>query len=218
MYSDTALQKNVIEELAWEPALAATEIGVAAKDGVVTLSGKVHTYSQKYAAEKAVHRILGVNALADDLEVHLLPEHKRNETEIAHAVLNTFAWNVAVPEDKIQVDVEDGWVTLRGQVDWDYQRRAAEESVRSLTGVRGVSNMIVVMPRASVSDVKRKIESALKRHAEVDSKCVQVSASDGKVTLRGAVRSWTERNDVERAAWAAPGVRQVEDLLTIGVA
>jgi len=218
MYSDTALQKNVIEELAWDPALTATEIGVAAKGGVVTLSGKVHTYSQKYAAEKAVHRIIGVKALADDLEVHLLPEHKRSETDIAHAILNAFAWNVAVPDDKIQVDVEDGWVTLRGQVDWDYQRRAAENSIRSLTGVRGVSNMIVVAPRVSVGDVKGKIESALKRHAEVDAKGVQVSASDGKVILRGAVQSWAERNDVERAAWAAPGVRHVEDLLTIGAA
>lgn len=218
MYSDTALQKNVIEELAWEPSLAATEIGVAAKDGVVTLTGNVHTFSQKYTAEKAARRISGVMALADDLEVHLLPQHKRNDTEIAHAALNAFGWNVAVPDDKIQLEVEDGWVTLRGQVDWDYQRRAAEGSIRSLAGVRGVSNMIVVTPRVSPTDVKGKIESALERHAEVDSKHIQVSASDGKVTLRGTVRSWTERSDAERAAWAAPGVRHVEDLLTIGVA
>jgi osmotically-inducible protein OsmY len=217
MYNDTTLQKNVIEELAWEPALTTTEIGVAAKDGVITLSGKVRTYSQKYAAEKAVHRVAGVKAVAEDLEVHLLPEHTRNDTELAHAVLNAFTWNVAVPEDKIQVDVEDGWVTLRGQVQWDFQRRAAEGSIRSLAGVRGVSNLIAVTPHVSVADVKGKIESALKRHAEVDSQRIQVSASDGKVTLRGKVRSWTERDDAERAAWAAPGVRQVEDLLTISV-
>jgi len=217
MYNDTALQKNVIEELAWDPALTTTEIGVAAKDGVITLSGKVHTYSQKYAAEKAVHRVAGVKALADDLKVHLLPEHTRSDTELAHAVLNAFTWNVAVPEDKIQVDVEDGWITLRGQVQWDFQRRAAAGSIRSLAGVRGVSNLIAVTPRVSVTDVKGKIESALKRHAEVDSQRIQVSASDGKVTLSGKVRSWTERDDAERAAWAAPGVRQVEDLLTIGV-
>jgi len=217
MYNDTTLQKNVIEELAWEPALTTTEIGVAAKDGVITLSGKVHTYSQKYAAEKAVHRVAGVKAVADDLEVHLFPEHTRSDTELAHAVLNAFTWNVAVPEDKIQVDVEDGWVTLRGQVQWDFQRRAAEGSIRSLAGVRGVSNLIAVTPHVSVADVKGKIESALKRHAEVDSQRIQVSASDGKVTLRGKVRSWTERDDAERAAWAAPGVRQVEDLLTISV-
>ncbi len=217
MYTDTTLQKTVIEELAWEPALSGAEIGVAAKDGVVTLSGKVRTYAQKYAAEKAVHRVNGVNALADDVEVHLLPEYTRNDTEIAHAILNAFTWNVAVPETKLQVDVEDGWVTLKGTVDWDYQRRAAEGSIRSLAGVRGITNGIVVTPRVSVSDVKGKIESALKRHAEVEANHIQVMASDGKVTLRGAVRTWTERNDAERAAWAAPGVRQVEDLITIGV-
>ncbi|HXF24347.1 MAG TPA: BON domain-containing protein [Gemmatimonadaceae bacterium] len=217
MYSDTALQKNVIDELAWDPALTASEIGVAAKGGVVTLSGKVRNYSQKYAAEKAARRVSGVKALADELEVHLLPENKRYDTDIAHAVLNGFIWNVAVPEDRIQVDVENGWVTLRGKVEWDFQRRAAEASVRSLTGVRGVSNLIAVTPSVSVSDVKGKIESALKRYAEIDAKHVQVSASDGTVTLRGTVRSWTERNDAERAAWAAPGVRQVDDLLTVGV-
>lgn len=218
MYSDTTLQKNVIDELAWEPALTGTEIAVAARDGVVTLSGDVHTYTQKYAAEKAVHRVAGVKALADEIQVHLLPEHRRSDTEIAHAALNSLAWNVAVPEDRVQIDVRDGWLTLRGQVDWDYQRRAADGSVRSLTGVRGVSNLIGVTPHVSVSDVKEKIESALERHAEVDASQVQVASSDGKVTLRGAVRSWTERNDVERAAWAAPGVREVEDLLTIGAA
>lgn len=216
MYNDMTLQKNVIEELAWDPTLTAAEIGVAAKDGVITLSGTVHTYNQKYAAEKAVHRVAGVKALADDLDVRLLPEHKRNDTELAHAVLAAFTWNVAVPEDKVQVDVADGWVTLRGQVAWDFQRRAAEGSVRSLAGVRGVSNLISIAPRVSSTDVKGKIESALKRHAEVDAQHIQVSATDGKVTLRGQVRSWTERNDAERAAWAAPGVRQVEDLLTIG--
>ena len=216
MLNDTTLLQHVVDELAWEPALSATEIGVAAKDGVVTLSGKVHNFSQKHTAEKAAHRVVGVKAVANDLEVHLLPEFKRNDTEIAHAVLNAFTWNVAVPEDKVQVDVEDGWVTLHGQVNWDFQRRAAEDAIRPLNGVRGVSNMIAVLPKTSVSDVREKIESALKRHAEIDSKRIQVSASDGKVTLRGSVRSWMERDDAERAAWAAPGVRQVEDLITIG--
>lgn len=216
MYSDTTLQKNVIDELAWDPALTSTEIAVAARDGVITLSGDVRTFSQKYAAEKAVHRVAGVSALANELQVHLLPEHRRSDTEIAHAAVAALAWNVAVPENTIQLDVRDGWISLRGHVDWDYQRRAAEGSVRPLTGVRGVTNLIDVTPHASASDVKGKIESALERHAEVDASHVQVSTSDGTVTLRGAVRSWTERNDVELAAWAAPGVRQVEDLLTIG--
>jgi osmotically-inducible protein OsmY len=215
MYTDTNLQKNVIEELAWDPALSSAEIGVAAKDRVVTLSGKVHTYAEKYAAEKAVHRVAGVRAVADDLEVSLRPEHRRSDTEIAHAVLVAFAWNVAVPEDKIRVDVEDGWVTLRGNVDWDYQRRAAENTVRPLAGVRGVSNVIAVAPRVSVDDVKGKIESAFKRHAELDANRIHVSAGDGTVTLRGTVRSWAERNDAERAAWAAPGVRQVDDLIAV---
>lgn len=217
MYNDTTLQKNVIEELAWDPALVATEIGVAARDGVVTLTGKVRTYTQKYAAEKAVHRVAGVQAVADDLQVHLLPEHKRNDTEIAHAIVNAFTWNVAVPEDKIQVDVNDGWVTLRGQVAWDFQRRAAEGSIRPLTGIRGVTNLIAITPHVSVTDVKGKIETALKRNAQVDAERIQVTATDGTVTLRGKVRTWTERDDAERAAWAAPGVRQVEDLLTIGM-
>jgi len=216
MYSDTTLQKNVIDELDWDPALTSVEIAVAARDGVVTLSGDVQTYTQKYAAEKAVHRVAGVKALANELVVHLLPEHARSDTELAHAVLNALAWNVAVPENRIELDVRDGWITLRGQVDWDYQRRAAEGSVRPLTGVRGVTNLIGVTPRVSVDDVKHEIETALARHAEIDASKVEVASSDGKVTLRGAVRSWTERNDVERAAWAAPGVREVEDLLTIG--
>jgi len=160
--------------------------------------------------------VTGVKALADDLEVHLLPEHQRDDTEIAHAILAAFAWNVAIPQDKIQVDVDNGWVALRGQVAWNFQRRAAESAVRSLIGVRGVTNTITVAPSVSVADVKGKIESALMRHAEVDAGRIQVSASDGKVTLRGKVRTWMERDDAERAAWAAPGVRQVEDLLTIG--
>ncbi len=217
MLNDTTLQKHVIEELAWEPALRAAEIGVAAKDGVVTLTGKVRTYAQRYSAEKAAHRVAGVKAVASDLDVHLLPEHERTDTEIAHAVLNAFTWNVAVPEDKIQVGVENGWVTLEGLVDWDYQRRAAEGSVRAVAGVRGVSNLIGVTPRVSVSNVREKIEAALKRNAEVDASRIRVAAADGKVTLRGSVRSWTERADAERAAWAAPGVREVEDLITLGV-
>jgi osmotically-inducible protein OsmY len=216
MKSDSALQAAVIEEIRWDPQVGRAEIGVAVKDGVVTLSGSMSSYAQKLAAERAAERVLGVKAVADDLEVRLPGSGKRSDTDIAHAAVNALQWDTEVPDDQITVKVENGWVTLDGSVSWRFQSESAVRAVRNLTGVKGVSNMIRVAPSVSTVEVKAKIEQALKRSAELDSKRISVEAMDGKVTLKGTVRSWTERRDAERAAWAAPGVTQVEDRLFVG--
>jgi osmotically-inducible protein OsmY len=213
--SDHQLRQDVIEELRWDPQVGKAEVGVAAKDGVVTLSGLTDTYAQKLAIERAATRVSGVRAVARDLFVRPFDANVRTDAEIAHAVVNALRWDTRVPEDRIKVNVEDGWVTLEGDATWKYQAEAAERAVRYLSGVRGVSNAIVVRSGPSEITIRSKIESALKRSAEVDAKHIQVHALDGKVTLSGSVRSWAERADAEKAAWAAPGVRQVEDLLAV---
>jgi osmotically-inducible protein OsmY len=216
MKTDTQLQKDVIDELRWEPRVKEAEIAVSAKDGVVTLTGSVDTFAQKYEAERAVERVTGVRAVADDLTVKILGPHARSDTEIAHAAINALRWDIEVPDEKLTVKVENGWVTLKGETEWNYQKTAAERDVRCLAGVKGLSNLITVKPRASATEVKAKIEAALKRSAELDAKQITVEAADDTVTLKGRVRSWAERSDVERAAWAAPGVKEVHDQLVIG--
>lgn len=213
---DVELQRDVIDELRWDPRVGATEIGVAVKEGVVTLTGNVDTNARRYAAIRAAQRVAGVKALAEDLVVKLPSNLLRTDTEIAHAALNALKWNIEVPTDRVKVRVDNGWVILEGQLEWQFERTAAEESVRWLTGVRGVTNLIMLKERAFAPDVQRRIEDALKRNAEVDAKHIRVDATNGKVTLRGTVRSWIERQDAEQAAWAAPGVVQVEDLITVG--
>lgn len=213
---DVELQRDVIDELRWDPRVGATEIGVAVKEGVVTLTGNVDTNARRYAAIRAAQRVAGVKALAEDLVVKLPSNLLRTDTEIAHAALNALKWNIEVPTDRVKVRVDNGWVILEGQLEWQFERTAAEESVRWLTGVRGVTNLITLKERAFAPDVQRRIEDALKRNAEVDAKHIRVDATNGKVTLRGTVRSWIERQDAEQAAWAAPGVVQVEDLITVG--
>jgi osmotically-inducible protein OsmY len=215
MKTDKQLQQDVAEELRWDPSINEKEIGVAAKDGVVTLSGTVDSYADKYAAERAAKRVRGVRALAEDLTVRVPGDRSRTDTEIAHALVNALAWDVVVPKDRITATVESGWVTLRGGVDWQYQRAAAERAVRYLTGVKGVSNLITVTPKVTAQDVKLRIESALKRNAELDAGRITVDMKDNTVTLTGTVRSWIERRDAERAAWAAPGVTVVDDRLVI---
>jgi osmotically-inducible protein OsmY len=212
---DGQLQRDVIDELRWDASVGSSEIGVAAKAGVVTLTGQVDTYAKKYAAVRAAERVAGVRAIAEEIKVALPGALKRSDTDIAHAILNTFEWDVQVPEDRVHARVEDGWVALEGDVDWQFQSRAAERAVRNLTGVRGVTNLLEVKTHVSVPDVKERIESALKRNAELDSKKISVDASDGRVTLRGTVRSWAERRDAENAAWLAPGVSRVQDELVV---
>ncbi|MGH7619223.1 MAG: BON domain-containing protein [Gemmatimonadaceae bacterium] len=215
--TDAQLQKDVIDELRWDPAVGSAEIGVAAKNGVVTLSGQVDSFAKRYAAARAAERVAGVRAIAEELKVILPSSYNRTDTDLAHSVLSTLKWDIEVPDDGIKARVEGGWVTLEGDVDWQFQSNAAERAVRNLTGVRGVTNLLLLKQRAAVPDVKERIERALKRHAELDAKHISVEATGGRVTLRGKVRSAAERLDVEFAAWSAPGVSTVEDELVVQV-
>jgi osmotically-inducible protein OsmY len=215
--TDSQLQRDVIDELRWDPRVGTAEIGVAAKNGVVTLAGQVETYAKQYAAVRAAERVAGVRAIANEIVVSLPMDHKRTDTDVAHAVASTLKWDVQVPDDAVKARVENGWVWLEGKVAWQFEKAAAERAIRNLVGVRGVSNLLEVKARPSVPDVKQRIESALKRHAELDSKQIAVEAIDGRVTLRAKVRSWAERSDAESAAWAAPGVTAVDDELLVQI-
>ena len=211
MNEDLQLQKMVIDELEFEPSVKAAHIGVSARDGVVTLSGHVESYAEKFAAERAARRIKGVKAIAQELEVQLPFEHKTADDEIAARAVHFLDWDVAIPRGRISVKVEHGIVTLNGAVDWAYQRAEAEYDVRKLTGVKGVINDIMIVPRADIEDVRAKIRAALERNAELEANNITVSVADGKVTLGGKVKAWTEREAAERAAWSVAGVRQIED-------
>lgn len=215
MKSDTQLQKDVLDELRWEPSISEKEIAVAVKDGVVTLGGYVQTYAQKRAAEYAVAKVAGVKAVAEDIQVKLPTSTQRSDTEIAHAVINALKWDTEVPDELIKVKVEHGWVTLSGALDFFYQKTAAERCVRFLTGVKGVTNLISVKRGVTTSKVTENIEAALKRRAEVDAGMIKVDALDGKVTLKGSVHSWLELKEAENAAWATPGVWSVVDRLAV---
>jgi len=216
MRTDQELQRDIIAELNWQPSLCNEEIGVAVKDGVTTLSGNVASYARKFEAERAAESVHGVKAVAMDLNVKLPNSFVRSDTEIAHAALDALKWDAEVPDDKIQLRVEDGRIILEGETEWQYQRSGAERTVRYLSGVKSVSNFITVKPKkVSAYDVNRKIHDAFKRSAEIDSSHIAVEATENKVTLKGKVRSWAERRDAERAAWAAPGVMQVDDMLAV---
>ena len=215
MKNDTQLQHDVLDELEWEPSIDASQIGITAKEGVATLTGSVASYGEKMTAEQVTKRVYGVKAVANDIAVKIPGISQRTDTDIAAAALNALKWDAAVPSDRIKVTVRDGWVTLEGTVDWQYQREAADRDVRQLIGVKGVSNQITVKARVKSGDVREKIESAFKRSAEVDARRVSVEAQESKVVLRGNVRSWAEREQAQQAAWAAPGVCEVENRLTV---
>ena len=216
MKTDAQLKKDVMEELRWEPSVTANDINVATHDGVVTLSGRVPHYAEKLAAERATQRVEGVTAIAEEMDVHPTGTFDRKDSDIAQAVVNSLKWHVWVPSH-VQATVENGWVTLTGTVTWGYQRNSAEDCVRYLPGVKGVSNNVILKPSVQPTAIKDAIEKALKRDAEIDAENIDVSADGGKVTLAGTVTSWDEREEAATAAWSAPGVTSVENNIAVSV-
>lgn len=216
MMSDSEIRRNVEAELRWEPSVQdASAIGVAVKDGVTTLTGHTASYAEKWAAERAAERVSGVTALVSDLDVHLPSSFERTDEEIAQAAVNALNWNLSVPSGRVNLEVSKGWITLSGDVTWQYQRDAAESAVRYLAGVKGVSNLLTIKSPVSQSAVKADIEAALKRSAQLDAQRIDVKAVDHSVTLTGNVQSYAERREAERAAWAAPGVYTVDNRIAI---
>jgi osmotically-inducible protein OsmY len=213
--SDQEIQQDVLEEFRWEARLKPNEIGVIVKDGIVTLTGWVDSYGKKWAAEEAALRVRGVKAVANDIEVRLPGSSERTDDEIAAAAVRALQWDSLVPGDKIKVTVSKGWVTLEGEVEWQFQKQDAERDVRNLWGVKGVTNLITVKPRIKPSDVKEKIEQALIRSAKTDADRITVDVEGSRVTLVGKVHSYAEKEEAERAAWQAPGVTSVKNEIRV---
>lgn len=215
MKTDSQLQRDIVDELAWEPSIDHGHIGVAVTDGVVTLSGFVKNYAEKMAAEKVAKRVAGVRGIAEEIKVRFAGDPKTSDGEIAKRILDIFAFDVTIPDDKLSVKVEHGWVTLTGTVDWHYQAEAARRAAGRITGVLGVSNLIEVRKMPTAYDVKQRIIDAFKRNAGIDATMLNVVTLDGTVRLGGKVHSLNERQVAERAAWAAPGVTRIEDNIII---
>jgi len=215
MRTDAEIKKDVEDELRWNPSIDATDIAVAVKNGVVTLTGYTKSFSDKWEAERAVKHVAGVVGVANDLEVRVPTVDQRPDPEIARDAATAIKNRLPISSEHIKVVVKNGWLTLEGDVEWQYQKESAENAVRWVRGVKGVTNLIQVKPRVAPSEIKRKIEEAFRRSAEVDANRITVEASGGEVVLKGTVRSWAERQEAERAAWAAPGVTKVDNRIAI---
>ena len=215
MKTDARIREDVLDQLSWESNIDDRQIGVAVENGVVTLSGVVDSYTTKMAAEKAAKKVSGVKAVAEDIEVKYGDAYKKTDKEIAKAVVNALEWNISVPNDKIMVKVEDGWVYLSGEVKWDFQRNAAKKAVENLLGVKYVSNNITLKQTVKATDIKSKIGKAFERAANLDAKHVSVEVDGHTVTLKGTVRSWAEKEEARKTAYASPGVYNVKNELKV---
>jgi osmotically-inducible protein OsmY len=217
MKSDLELKKAVLAELEFDSSVKVGEIGVSAKDGIVTLTGSAGSYAEKWAAARAVKRLAGVRGLAEDIVVKLPESARRTDTEIATTAVDAIKWLATVPKDTVKITVREGWISLEGAVDSWHQKSAAEEAVRNRAGVRGVTNLIVINPKVAPGDVKEAIIAAFERHALLDARQIQVETNGGAVVLRGNVRSLIEQEEAEHAAWAAKGVTQVENRMILAM-
>jgi osmotically-inducible protein OsmY len=216
MNGDSELQNKIVQELAWEPSVDARHITVTAKNGIVTLSGYVEQYSDKTHAERAVERMHGVRALINQIELELPGSLHRNDLEIVESALTALGLNTLIPTDRVKIVAQSGWLTLEGSVDWQYQRMAAEDTVRTIRGIKGISNQITIQAEGLKADIKDKIRSALVRSARLDSSQIAIDIAGSKAILSGNVRSWSERHEAEAATWAAPGIAAVENNIVIG--
>jgi osmotically-inducible protein OsmY len=216
MKSDEELRRDVLAELEYDPSLDARKIGVAVEDGIVTLTGEVSSFAEKWNAERAAERVEGVRGIVNKIEVKIVGDY--SDTDIAREAADALRWNLMVPPGKVIPKVENGYITLTGEVNFDFQRRAAEKAVRYIPGVKGVINLITIKPKVEPKEIKEKIEEALKRMATVDAENIQVEVQGSEIVLRGTVRSWAERHEAEKAAWSAPGVTSVKNYITVRAA
>lgn len=215
VFTDEEIKQSVLDELSCEPMIAKDAIGVAVHNGIVTLNGKVGSYSKKLTAEKAAQRVAGVKAVAEEIVVDVPNAFRKTDADIAEAALTALQWDTIVPDDRVKVKVENGWITLSGNLDWGFQKAAAEKAVHNLQGVHGVANLIATKPHASSSEVKKEISRLFHQKIERDLSRIEIETQDGSVRLRGSVSSWTEKHDATRAAWNIPGVSKVENYIAV---